>query len=419
MQENHAFDSELGYWCNTQPGRCTGMPATVKLSNGATITPGTTPDIVPSVDHSIYGQTAAIDGGKMDGWWKVDGCGPTTGYSCVSGYQPSAVPNLVSLAKTYAIGNDVFTLHDAPSWGGHLDEVAATTDGFTGTNPVTSTHTAGPGWGCDSFRVAQMLPVNGKLIPNQPSCVPDFALSQPNGGAWEPTLAKHVPTIMDEMDTARVSWKIYAQTVANASKGAYVWSACPSFADCLYTSQVNKLVLSSQFFTDASAGTLPAVSFIMPAGAGDSAYSQHNGTSNAAGDNWIGKIATAALTGPEASSTVLIVSYDDCGCFYDSVPPPLAPDGRQMGPRVPFIVAGSYVKPGYTDNTATSNTGSILAFIEWVFGLPALTANDAQAYNLSGYFNFTQPAVAAPKMTSQHLPAWKYKVSKSTATDGT
>src|SRR5215472_1314196 len=43
--ENHAFDNVLGYWCNSQPGRCPagGMPASVTLSNGTVVTPGVTP----------------------------------------------------------------------------------------------------------------------------------------------------------------------------------------------------------------------------------------------------------------------------------------------------------------------------------------------------------------------------------------
>jgi phospholipase C len=423
MQENHTFDNELGYWCNANPGRCTGMPAAVTLSDGTTLAPGTTADIVPDEGHGISSQTAAIDGGKMDGWQKVSGCGATTGYSCVSGYQPAAVPNLTALANTYAIEDRAFTMADAPSWGGHLDELAATTDGFSGNNPyqLSTATSAGPGWGCDATnKVAEMLPVNGQSVPPQPSCVPDFSLGLPNGGAWESTQAQHVPTIMDEMDAAGISWKIYAQPSALGTKqGGYIWSSCPSFADCLYTSQDTRLVDSNQYFTDAQNGTLPSVSFIMPAGDGNQAYSQHNSQSNAAGDNWIGKIASAALNGPEAASTVLIVTYDDCGCFYDSVPPPLAPDGRQMGPRVPFIVAGAFVKPGFTDSTPTSNTGSILAFTEWVFGLPALGVNDARAYNLSGMFNFTQTPLQLPRMTWQRLPAWKYKVTKITESDGT
>ena len=94
--ENHSFDNIFGYWCNNRPQRCllngvpSGMPASVKLSNGQVVAPGTTPDLVPNVDHSVYGQELAMDGGKMDGWgqhrhegskpghltWALPGCGP-------------------------------------------------------------------------------------------------------------------------------------------------------------------------------------------------------------------------------------------------------------------------------------------------------------------------------------------------------
>ena len=58
--ENHSFDSLLGYWCDSHPGRCPdgGMPASVRLSNGAVVTPGTSPDTVPNVNHSVAAQTA-------------------------------------------------------------------------------------------------------------------------------------------------------------------------------------------------------------------------------------------------------------------------------------------------------------------------------------------------------------------------
>src|SRR6202035_4286442 len=73
--ENHSFDSLLGYWCDRHPGRCPdgGMPSSVLLSNGAVVTPGTDPDTVPNVNHSVASQVAAIDGGKMDGWQNIPG----------------------------------------------------------------------------------------------------------------------------------------------------------------------------------------------------------------------------------------------------------------------------------------------------------------------------------------------------------
>src|SRR5215467_3326891 len=88
FQENQSFDSLLGYWCDGHPGRCPGggMPPSVRLSNGVVVTPSTSPDTVPNVNHSVAAQVAAIDDGKMDGWQNIPGgtCDAATGYRCVS-----------------------------------------------------------------------------------------------------------------------------------------------------------------------------------------------------------------------------------------------------------------------------------------------------------------------------------------------
>src|SRR5215471_1220692 len=104
--ENQSFDSLLGYWCDSNPGRCPdgGMPSSVRLSNGAVVTPATSPDTVPNVNHNVTAQVAAIDGGKMDGWQNMPGgtCDAATGYRCVSGYQPAQIPNITALARHFA-----------------------------------------------------------------------------------------------------------------------------------------------------------------------------------------------------------------------------------------------------------------------------------------------------------------------------
>jgi phospholipase C len=356
-----------------------------------------------------------MDGGKMDGWQNAGGCaGPA--YSCITYWPASAQPSLTALAGTYGVADMAFTQAGSPSWGGHLNLLAGTTDHFTGDNPHPRKGvTAGPGWGCDSRKVAPWVTPSGGLM-TIPSCVPDPALG-PDGGAFRVTPAAHVPTIMDEMDAASppVSWNIYSALAGQKDFG-YGWAGCPSFADCLYTGQVTHMVADSQFFTDAAAGTLPAVSFVMP----HIAVSQHNLQSNAAGDNWIGQVASAVMNSPDWASTALIITYDDCGCFYDHVPPPLAPDGRQEGPRVPFVVVSPWAVPGFTDSTPTTSTGSILAFIESTFGLPALNVNDGGAYNLAGMFNFAASSrLAHPRMVQRKLPAAAYRVNPAAASDGT
>ncbi len=259
--ENQSFDSILGYWCDGQPGRCPqgGMPSSVRLSNGAVVAPGTSPDTVPNVNHSVAAQAAAIDGGKMDGWQNIPGgtCAAATGYRCISGYQPSRVPNITALARNFAISDHTFTSEDSASWAGHMDIVAASEDHFLGDNPVPAKGvTAGPGWGCDSNRVMSWFGQSGRpqLVP---SCVPDHLPGLKFGGAFEQTPVKTIPTIMDRLDAAHLSWKLYG---ANSTQGGYIWSICPTFAECLDTSQHANLVPDAQFLTAAGAvppGTNP------------------------------------------------------------------------------------------------------------------------------------------------------------------
>lgn len=351
----------------------------------------------------------------MDGWQNTaqSTCAATTTppYQCIGGYTASQVPNITALAGSYPIEDRFFSLKDSPSWGGHMYSVAATTDGFTGDNPLPPTGgTAGPGWGCDSNLVAKWA-AGG---PWQPSCVPDFALNRtqyPNGGAFEPTKAGHVPTLMDNLDAAGLSWRIYGET--NTSGSGYEWSVCPTFADCLYTSQRANLVDSGQFLTDAAAGTLPAFSLIT-AGGSNLAGNCHNGFSMTACDNYVGQVAQAIMNSPEWSSTALFITWDDYGGFYDSQPPAVNPDRTQQGIRLPLIVVSPYAKPASTDSTPAT-FASILAFTENTFGLPRLGKNDSSAYALSGMFSLAAAPnlglrpqmVTRPVPRTDHIQWWQ------------
>jgi phospholipase C len=206
---------------------------------------------------------------------------------------------------------------------------------------------------------------------------------------------------MDRLDAARLSWRIYGQPVPSSAKG-YVWDICPSLAECLYTSQDSNNVPSAQFVNDARSGNLPAFSIVTPGGA-NSADSWHNGFSVTAGDNWLGSVASAVMNGPDWRSTVLFITWDDCGCFYDQVPPGTNPDGTAQGPRVPLVIVSPFVRQGFTDNTSAT-FASILAFTEQNFGLQPLAENDAQAYPFTNAFFFGQRPLRAVHMVSRPVP---------------
>ena len=396
------------------------MPSSVTLSNGAVVKPSVTPDTIPQVNHSVAAQLAAmnITNGKplMNGWQNIPvvggqlSCSATYHYSCISGYKPASIPNETALASRFGISDMTFSMADSPSWGGHLYAAMASTDGFTGDNPTPlkgGTVPTGPGWGCDSNLVALWHgPLGG--IHFEPSCIPDFSLGLPNGGAFMATSASYHASIFDELDAAGLSWRIYGAATpppAGSTNNGYTWSICPSLAECLNTAQHNNLVDNLRFVTDAAAGNLPAYSIITTGGSGH-AISQgcHNGSSMTACDNYIGQLVQAVENSPDWSSTAVFITFDDFGGFYDQVPPGVAPDFTQEGPRLPLIIVSPYAKPGFTDTTPATFAG-ILAYTEHTFGLAALGPNDNYAYAYSNAFNYSQVPLRPARTAQRPLPA--------------
>jgi phospholipase C len=394
-QENHSFDNVLGAWCVTAR-RCNGA-TTGRLAGGAIISLRRASDIVPEVDHQDRAQLIAMDGGRMDGFNKIGGCRYAQHYACFQQFQRFQIPNLITLASTYAVSDATFESHPMPSWGSHLDLVAGSLDGFTGDNPHASTSGVAPGygWGCNSNMDAAWHSSTG-LLKLVPSCVPDYHLNQtryPHGGAYRATPVPWVPTIMDEMGRAGLSWRIY-RTFLQKIGTPYGWAICPTFADCKYTRQAGNVVDSTGILQDATNGTLRNLSLVMPS----RRNSQHNGWSMLMGDNWIGSIVSAIQHGPEWNSTAIFITYDDCGCFYDHARPPTG-----LGPRVPMVIVSPYAKPGYTDSTPAS-VGSLLAFTERTFGLAPLGPLDTRVYDYANSFSFTLPSAPRANLVTTRVP---------------
>ena len=390
IEENHSFDNILGYWC-VQTRRCDGA-IVGNIDGGRQISLAKANDIVVYAEHTVAAQTTAIDGGQMDGFSRIDSCRAQTGYHCYTQYHPSQIPNVVALANTFAVSDRTFEDAAVPSWGQHLDAVSANLDGFTGDIPGLGQYGGlGPGWGCDSGDNAAWISPGG-LLERVPSCIPDYSLNSsqyPYGGAYRSTPVAHVPTIMDELDSAGISWRIYAGLGGVANSNGYGWSICPTFADCFFTSERNNLVNQDQFIPDATAGDLPSLSILTP----DQENSQHNGDSMALGDNWIGQVISAIEGGPDWSSTAVFLTWDDCGCFYDHVTPPPG-----FGIRVPMIIISPYAKAGYDDSTNAS-FASVLAYVEHTFGVPPLSSLDGGAYDYSDSFDYSQTPLQPVQMT--------------------
>src|SRR5690606_19713819 len=115
--------------------------------------------------------------------------------------------------------------------------------------------------------------------------------------------------------------------------------------------------------------------------------SDHPPEHPAAGQIFLSSIYDALAKGPQWARSLMMVTYDEHGGFFDHVPPPKAPDERaaagfdQLGFRVPSLVLGPWVKQGGVSHTIYDHT-SMLATIERHFGLEPLTVRDASANDL-------------------------------------
>ena len=389
LQENHSFDNALGELCAvTLAGRCDGA-VSGRLHTGQTVTLGHADDLVPAVSHNVPSQATAIDDGAMDGFDLIQECaGQSDGGPCYTQFDPSQIPNLAALASAFAVSDRTFEFAATPSWAGHLVFAAATKDGFQGNNPKGGGIGAA-GWGCDSGATTQWW--NGTRYLSVLPCVPD-AQGRTGHGA---TPVAYVPTIFDRLDQAGLPWRIYGGLGGPGS--GYGWAICPSFYECLGSAQRKNLVPARDVIADAASGSLPAFAIVTPT----IANSQHNQNSMAQGDNWLGSVMGALMASPDWDNTAVFVTYDDCGCFYDHVPPPA---GR--GIRVPMVIVSPYARPASTDSTVADFT-SILAFVEHTLGLQPLNSSDATAYDYSGSFDYAQPLLPPVAMRSSPIPAWE------------
>src|SRR5262249_13189320 len=102
-----------------------------------------------------------------------------------------------------------------------------------------------------------------------------------------------------------------------------------------------------QFFERAMAGTLPQVCFIDPAFTGNGANDDHPAHDIRGGQALIASVVAALGKSPQWSKSLLVITYDEHGGFFDHVPPPTTVDTnaefRQLGFRVPAIVIGPTV----------------------------------------------------------------------------
>jgi phospholipase C len=197
-----------------------------------------------------------------------------------------------------------------------------------------------------------------------------------------------MPTIGDRLSEKGIDWAWYAggwddAIAGNVDSGdlfqyhhhPFVYFA--NFADGT-AAKTAHLKDETDFVAAARNGTLPAVSFVKPAGIDN----EHpNYADVLTGELHVANLIERVRSGPNWKDSVIVVTYDENGGFWDHVSPPRA-DRWGPGTRVPAIVISPFARAGFVDHTPYE-TVSILALIEHRWGLAPLGPRDARAADLS------------------------------------
>lgn len=364
VKENHTFDNYFG----TFPGADGATSG--KIHTGKVIALGHMPDPPPhDIEHGWYAAHTGMDGGKMDGFDLISGGNVNGDYLSYTQLYQSDIPNYWAYAGSFVLADRMFSSIATASFPNHLYSVAADSAGAI-QNPYSTN------WGCDAESTAtvEVMDTNGKLSYEFP-CF-------------------DIQTLADSLGAANISWKYYAPS---SGQGGYNWNALDAIRHIRETSLWNAHVAPyTQFVSDAVGGNLPAVSWLVTI-PDDSEHPVH---SSCGGENWTVQQVNAVMQGPLWKSTVIFVTWDDFGGFYDHVPPSTL-DVYGLGPRVPLLMISPFAKGGFISHTQYE-FASFLRFVELRFGLQSLTARDANASDMTDSFNFLQ-APLPPLILNQRL----------------
>lgn len=371
------------------------------------------------LSHAHAAFVDMYDGGKMDGANLIPvscspgatNCPPPNAQFVY--VQSSDVAPYFQMAEQYTFGDRMFQTNQGPSFPAH-QFILSGTSAPTATSNLFAAENPNGGAGC---------------IASPESIV---TLIDPTGAESSTTYPcfEH-PALTDELDAKGISWRYYAPSAGS------IWTApnaiqhiCgpnaapPNGTSCVGSDWVNHVVLyttenPAPILTDIASNQLQAVSWVIPTGKN----SDHPGsTANTGGPSWVASIVNAIGSSSYWSNTAIIVTWDDWGGFYDHVAPPQVLAncsqwgcGYVYGFRVPLIVISPFARAGYISHV-DHDFGSILKFVEQVYGLPTLGYADSPADDLSDCFNFGQTPLQFQTINAQ-LSAEHFLHDKTPPTD--
>ncbi|MGK3992379.1 phospholipase C [Sorangium sp. So ce1024] len=331
MMENRSFDQVLGY---------------LSRDLGRTDVNGLAPDGSPAAQdqyNEYNGRVYRPQHITDTRWISMSTPGPAHEHDSVVSQMSDGMRHFVS---NYAkrVGDDPGKLRRIMDYYGaaELPTYAQLVNQFAICDHWFCSH-VGPTWPNRFIAFTGLLNRDGEGEPE---------VDQPHFGTMTPIEA---PTLFDHLSERGISWRVYE----------HGYSFLRLYTR--YTFDLDKVVSFNHptkgFLATAARGELPAVTWIepdyidLPPGNDD-----HPPADMAQGQILVAKIVKALVESPQWERTMLIITYDEHGGFYDHVTPPkaapLLPPSQlcQLGPRVPAFVVSPYVTPGKVVNTKFDHT---------------------------------------------------------------
>lgn len=411
MQENRSFDEYFG----TYPG-ADGIPTQNGAFSVCVPDPLSGTCVAPYHDssngvdlaHSARDALTDIDGGKMDGFIRAaeayrsarcratplePGCSDPDAGTQAMGYKDRTdIPNYWAYADHFVLEDHLFEPNLGWSLPAHLFMVSA--------------------WSARCSNPYEAATCKTDLYPD-----PHPAGQESNlvNGDWSSTTPDYGWTDITYLLHSRgVSWAYYVDpgTQPDCDDGLpgckpevqnpgtpEIWNPLPDFVTVHQDGQVSNVQSSGAFFTNAAAGRLPNVAWIVP----NQRNSEHAPNSSSVGERWVTRLINAVMEGPQWSSSAIFVAWDDWGGFYDHMPPPTV-DGSGYGMRVPGLLISPYARRGYVGHQNLSFDAYLKLVEDDFLGgqrldpatdgrpdpRPDVRENAPQVGNLAGEFDFTQ-----------------------------
>ncbi|HXG93316.1 MAG TPA: alkaline phosphatase family protein [Blastocatellia bacterium] len=395
--ENRSFDHMLGFSGLTGTNAVTGQQTRINGLNGTESNSynGNTYEVSKGADNTmacgpghgfldvleqLCGQGAAYKPGGSYPALNNSGfvanyaknCAQAAPSEVMKCQTPSQIPILTLLAQNFAVCDNWFSSLPGPTWPNRFFVHAASSGGLD-----------------DGPSTKQIL---------------EWEL-------WE-GFAVENGTIFDSLKKAGHTYRIY-------SGGSF-----PPVAALKGIHQLDIRSFNDSFASDLQKGDYPAqYTFIEPCygkyleGSYLDGNSQHPVDGVDGGEQLIAHTYNAIRNSPIWEKSLLIVTYDEHGGFFDTVAPPPAiapgdkPSGQysihgftfeQYGPRVPAVIVSPLIPQNIIDHRVYDHA-SIPATIEAIFGLPHLTQRDANANNLTSLMSLEDPRQDVPLIEENEL----------------